>query len=498
MKNKVKIEIYFNILNKLKYAQKEPLTIGLKDSTIESFLLKDENLREAITEANNAFERLEQVDPKLISMSEANAITYLQKDIENFYPSDSIQPYIPLTAAGPWVITTSGAVVYDTGGYGMLGLGHSPELVMTAMAQKQVMANIMTPSLWHRPFIEKLEQEIGKTRKKCPFDHFLFLNSGSEAVAVAARLSDLNAKKQTDKGGTHSGQTIKILSLEGGFHGRTQRAAQASDSTMKYYKFLASFRDRKNLLTVPPNDIKQLKNVFEQAKKENVFIEAMFMEPVMGEGDPGKSITPEFYREARRLTQENHTLLLVDSIQAAIRAKGCLSIVDYPGFEKEDAPDMETYSKAINAGQFPLSVLAIRGNLYKKGIYGNTMTSNPRAMAVGISVLNSITEEIRRNIVEKGKEAVEKLSKLKEELGDAILKVQGTGLLFSVHFSSDQYKASGLSSLEEIMRKHGINVIHGGKNALRFTPHFKITSDEIDLIVNVLREAILLYPTRPQ
>jgi hypothetical protein len=37
--------------------------------------------------------------------------------------------------------------------------------------------------------------------------------------------------------------------------------------------------------------------------------------------------------EARALTKENHSLLIVDSIQAALRAKGVLSVVDYPGFE---------------------------------------------------------------------------------------------------------------------------------------------------------------------
>src|SRR3546814_19930250 len=68
------------------------------------------------------------------------------------------------------------------------------------------------------------------------------------------------------------------------------------------------------------------------------------------------------------------TLWLVDSIQAGLRAHGGLSITDYPGFEKLPAPDMETFSKALNAGQYPLSVLAV-GNraagLYRKGIYGN-------------------------------------------------------------------------------------------------------------------------------
>ena len=70
----------------------------------------------------------------------------------------------------------------------------------------------------------------------------------------------------------------------------------------------------------------------------------------------------------------------MDSIQAGLRAHGVLSIVDYPNFEKAEAPDMETFSKALNAGQYPLSVLAVNARaagLYRKGTYGNTMTTNP-------------------------------------------------------------------------------------------------------------------------
>jgi len=95
----------------------------------------------------------------------------------------------------------------------------------------------------------------------------------------------------------------------------------------------------------------------------------------MGEGDPGRSMTVEFYGAARELTRAHGSVLLVDSIQAGLRAHGVLSIIDYPGFEKFDAPDMETYSKALNAGQYPLSVVAVTpraAELYKKGIYGNS------------------------------------------------------------------------------------------------------------------------------
>jgi acetylornithine/succinyldiaminopimelate/putrescine aminotransferase len=174
-----------------------------------------------------------------------------------------------------------------------------------------------------------------------------------------------------------------------------------------------------------------------------------------------------------------------------------LSIIDYPGFQDALAPDMETYSKSLNAGQYPLSVLALSppaAGLYRKGIYGNTMTTNPRAMDVGYAVLQALTPEIRKNIVERGQEFVQKLTALQKELGDRITRVQGTGLLFSLELNNKLYKCYGTDSTEEYMRMQGCNVIHGGHNALRFTPHFRISSAEVDLIVDATRQALLEGP----
>ena len=221
----------------------------------------------------------------------------------------------------------------------------------------------------------------------------------------------------------------------------------------------------------------------------------------LGEGNPGQAITPEFYAAARELTRNHGTLLLVDSIQAGLRAHGVLSVVDYPGFENLDAPDMETYSKALNAGQYPLSVLAMSestASLYRKGIYGNTMTTNPRACDVACTVLAGLSDELRNNIRDRGQEFLDKFNALKEELGSRITRVQGTGLLFSIELDGSRYKGFGSDSTEEYMRMHGINVIHGGVNSLRFTPHFGITSAEVDLVVDATRDALLNGPRRSQ
>ncbi len=481
-------------LNEIKNFGGKRLTSGLSAEAIGEFLETDEKLREAIEVAYSRFRKLVDGDhADLLKKDEAEQIEDLQEGVLNFYAPDATNPYVPLAASGPWIVSTGGAVIHDNGGYGMLGLGHNPKPVIKAMASDQVMANVMTASCSLRRFIDTLRKNIGMDRDRCPYDRFLCLNSGSESVTVAARLSDANALIQTSKGGKHEGKKIKFLSFHGSFHGRTERPAQVSYSSIgKYKSLLASFRDRDNLVTITPNHIEELEQVYKDAEKDGVFYEALFIEPVMGEGNPGQGVTPEFFKRARELTRANQSMFFVDSIQAGLRAHGCLSICDYPGFEKLDPPDMETFSKALNAGQYPLSVLAMTSeaaDLYKIGLYGNTMTGNPRALDVACVVLSMVDDKIRQNIRDKGVEFVEKFKGLQQEFPDIITHVQGTGLLFSVAISEKKYKVVGFDGLELALRKMGLGVIHGGVNSLRFTPHFAINSQEIDLIIDLVRQA---------
>jgi acetylornithine/succinyldiaminopimelate/putrescine aminotransferase len=469
-------------------------TTGIDDDVIVRFLAGRDDLSTAIEQAYAHFEGLRKSRPELLALDEADQVVAIQQGIVNFYATDAINPYVAAGAKGPWIVTLKGAVIYDCGGYGMLGLGHAPDVVLEAMNQPHVMANIMTPAVSQLDFIERLREEIGHTRKGgSPFSHYLCLNSGSESVSIGARLADVNAKEMTAEGGRYAGMPVRGLTLKGSFHGRTDRPAQFSDSSIgSYRKYLRSFDDHRHLLTVEPNNIAELDAVFQQATDEGFFIEAFFMEPVMGEGDPGQAITPEFYARARQLTADSGTLFLVDSIQAGLRTHGVLSIVDYPGFSELPGPDMETYSKALNAGQYPLSVLAMAeraAHLYRNGIYGNTMTSNPRALDIAVAVLDNFSKDIRQNICDRGDELISKFSAMADELGDAVTKVQGTGLLLSCELN-ERYQCYGAGSTEEYLRKKGLGVIHGGTNSLRYTPTFVMSSAEVDLIVALTRDAL--------
>ena len=473
---------------------------GLPDAVIERFAAGDALLRQAVAEAAECHRRFQRELPDIAGLDEADQVREMQRGYLNFYPADLVNPYIALSARGPWIVTSAGAVIHDSGGYGMLGLGHSPRAILDAMSEPRVMANVMTASPSQTRLLQALEAEIGHRRAgACPFERFVCLNSGSEAMTFASRLADIHAKQITDPGGSRDGASIRTLALEGGFHGRTSRPAQVSDSTACYYRDnLASFRGH-NALTVPANDIGRLRRLYALADDEGWFIEAFYMEPVMGEGNPGKAVTREFYDEARARSRAHGSLLVIDSIQAGLRAHGCLSIVDYPGFEDADPPDIETYSKALNAGQYPLSVVAMTPRaaaMYRRGVYGNTMTTNPRALEVAVAVLSSLTGELRENIRARGAELVAKLERLASDLDGPITAVQGTGLLVSCAFEP-AIRSHGSGSVEEAMRRNGVGVIHGGANSVRYTPHFAVTSAEIDLIVNATRAAVAsrLAPT---
>jgi acetylornithine/succinyldiaminopimelate/putrescine aminotransferase len=495
--NKVS-EASFSKLEDIRRNSGKSDTSGLLDSEISRFISLDSNLVIAIEQAHSYhLELREELGLDTLMQDESALIKILQSGFVNFYKLATVNQYIAIAAKGPWIITSHGAVVHDNGGYGMLGSGHGPDSVIETMSKNWVMANVMTPSFSQKRLDDSLRRELGHTRGNCPFSHFICMNSGSESVTVSLRIADVNSNILTSPGGKHEGKEIRLLAIEQGFHGRTDRPAQMSHSCKDSYdKNLASFRDRDNLYLVPPNDVQALRDIYAKAEHDNVFIELMAIEPVQGEGNPGQCISREFYDEARKLTKSHGSLLLIDSIQAGIRGQGCLSIIDYDGFQDCEEPDLETWSKAVNAGQYPFSVLGMNSrasDLYVNGIYGNTMTTNPRALETASAVLDNITPDLRKNIRARGVEFVEKLNLLEKEFPEYVVKVQGTGLLCSIELKPDVLPVIGFDAVEPWCRRRGLGVIHGGSNALRFTPHFWITSEEIDLIISIVREAIINF-----
>ncbi len=136
--------------------------------------------------------------PELLALDEDAQLARVQGDFINFYPEDAINPFVALAGRGPWVATLKGAVVHDSGGYGMLGFGHTPKAIIDALSRPQVMANVMTPSCQPACVSRARSNAKSATRvaARCS-KHFFCLNSGSESVSLACRIADVNAKLMT-------------------------------------------------------------------------------------------------------------------------------------------------------------------------------------------------------------------------------------------------------------------------------------------------------------
>ena len=437
----------------------------------------------AILQSKNYYKNLEQSFPNYNFnniIDSKNPTKLLHKNITNFYSQKAIKPYIPIASCGPWIITSDNKIVYDVGGYGMLGLGHNNPKILNILSQPQTMANIMTPNFSHGILLDYLYKEIGSTRKDdLSYESFMYLNSGSEVNELAFRIADGHAKTISE------GKENVIVTLKKSFHGRTYLPAQSSDSTNENYKEkLSTYSNFLKTYTISPNSLKEAKNVFNNIKESNEYPLLTLIEPVMGEGQTGKEITPNFYKLLRQLTNNHNSLLLVDSVQSGYRATGFLSIIDYEGYRHLPLPDMESFSKAITSGQFPVSALALKNNIYPEGTYGNTMTGNPRGQLVSSKIIDIMLEDdIKYNIKYQGEYLKDQFYELQKKYPKIIKKVSGKGLMLALFLYS---KYDVANHVEYMIRREGLNVIKGSGNALRFTPWFLIDYKEIELIIDVL------------
>jgi 4-aminobutyrate aminotransferase len=333
--------------------------------------------------------------------------------------------------------------LYDTAGRGYLDfangiavtvLGHRHPAV-TAAIHAQVDRLIgPTGAIGYSEPVVRLATMVADTLPD-PLDTVFFLNSGSEAIEAALKLS----RRATGR--------PAIIAFEGAFHGRTLGAVSVTSSSLNYrvgYEpflpsvyltpFPAAYRDfggdedeatrvcmdhlRRMLATsVPPSSVGSI-----------------LIEPVQGEG--GYYPAPaSFLRELRALCDEHGILLIADEVQTGYARTGRMWAFEHAGI----VPDAVCIAKAIANG-LPLSALATSRELQErwgKGAHGSTYGGNPVACAAGIAVLETIVRErLIENAADRGAELTSGLRALAAE-DDRIGDVRGPGLMIGVEFVTD-------------------------------------------------------------
>jgi acetylornithine/N-succinyldiaminopimelate aminotransferase len=372
------------------------------------------------------------------------------------------------------LVRGTGSVVWDSEGreyldffpgWGCNLLGHCPPRIVQAV-QKQVAELIHVPNTWHM----HLQGIWAQMLVERSFDgQVFFCNSGAEANEAAIKLARLH---QIATSGDQ-GERTKVITFQGGFHGRTFGALSAT-AQPKYHHGLGPMLA--GFTYAPWGDLNEV------AKRIESTTAAIMIEPILGEGGV-RLPAPEFLRGLRGLADEHGLILIFDEVQT-----GCGRTGRWFGHQFFDVePDMMTLAKSLCGGIAGGALIAKReiAASLRPGMHASTFGGNPIAAAAGIAMIETIEAE---GLLER---ATENAARFAEHLNDLsgqcpnVREVRQAGLMIGVEL---EFEGAAVVSrcLDEGLL---INCTQG--KTLRLLPAMNITRAEIDRGMHILNTCIV-------
>jgi 4-aminobutyrate aminotransferase-like enzyme len=366
----------------------------------------------------------------------------------------------------------------------------------------------------------------------------------SEKIELAAAIARLNASKFGVEGRVHfnvgGAQAIEdslkivrnstgkslVFAFMGGYHGRTL-AASAITSSYRYRRRFGHFSDRAHFVPFPycfrcPYDkkvedcglycLKQFEknfdteyNSFWDAKAGESEFSAFYVEPIQGTG--GYVIPPPGYFEGlKKILEERHILMVDDEIQMGFFRAGKFWAMEQFGV----TPDILVFGKALTNGLNPLSGVWAREDLispevFPPGSTHSTFSSNTLGTAVALEAVRMMEEHDFEEITRcKGAYFLQQIKALERRYPKVIGHTDGLGLALRIEICredrftpdrelTDKIFAEGMKGdLQARGRRMGLVLDVGGyyKNVFTLAPSFEITTEEIDLGVELLEQLI--------
>jgi acetylornithine/N-succinyldiaminopimelate aminotransferase len=357
-------------------------------------------------------------------------------------------------------------------GLAVTSLGHAHPAVSRAVAD-QVATLVHTSNLFlTEPAVglaERLAAVTGWDDARV-----FFAQCGATANEAAIKLARLHGKRQhPDK--------VRLVALEGSFHGRTLATLEATGQPAKHVPFapLAGYVDH-----VPHDDPEALRAAVSDATC------AVLVEVVQGEGGV-RPVPDEVLLAARAACDEHGALLLVDEVQTGMGRTG-------PWFAFQATPvvpDVVTVAKALANG-LPLGACIARGAaaaVFAPGDHATTFGGNPVTCAAANAVIDTIraegllaTAEVRGRRLREGLERV---------VADHAVAagVRGRGLLLGLELA-DPVAADVVAACAE--RFLVVNAV--APDVVRLAPPLTVSRQEIDVALAAIDEALAAVASGPE
>ena len=362
------------------------------------------------------------------------------------------------------LVRGEGRTVYDAEGKCYLDLasgigvnifGYQDE-EWTAAVTEQLGALQHASNLYYTdPCIALAEALVLRTGMKKVF----FCNSGAEANECAIKA----ARKWGEE---HKGEGYyNIVTLKGGFHGRTL-AALAATGQEEYHKDFLPLTP--GFITADPEDAEGLENALAGNK-----CAAVMLETVQGEGGV-IPLSEGYLRAAADIARRHDVLLIADEVQTGMGRTGAFYSYMHFGLQ----PDIVTSAKGLGGG-LPIGAVLFgerTEDVLTPGTHGSTFGGNPVVTAGALNIVSRLTPEFLAEVSRKGEKLASALTGAK-----GVKAVTGRGLMLGI--LTEKPAGEVISAL----REEGVLVIKA-KDKVRLLPPLNITDDEIDFAVRAIKK----------
>lgn len=349
-------------------------------------------------------------------------------------------------------------------GLAVTSLGHAHPAVTAAVAD-QASKLVHTSNLFLTEPAVELAERLGRIVGWDDATVF-FAQCGATANEAAIKLARKHGKRQHD-------DKVRVVALEGSFHGRTLATLEATGQPSKHAPFapLAGFVDH-----VAHDDPDALR----AAVGDDTC--AVLLEVVQGEGGV-RPIAAEVLRAARDACDRAGALLIVDEVQTGMGRTG-------PWFAFQDTdvvPDVITVAKALANG-LPIGACIARGEaakVFEPGDHATTFGGNPVVCAAANAVIETIESDgVLATARARGSRLREGLEALVRGAPHAA-GTRGAGLLLGLTLD-----APVAADVVAACRDRHLLVNAVAPDVVRLAPPLTVTRQEVDQALATLRDAL--------
>ena len=366
-------------------------------------------------------------------------------------------------AKGVYIYDADGKKYLDfASGIGVASLGYGNKKYTDAI-KSQIDKIMHTSNLFYNePAVLAAEKLV----KASGLEKAFFTNSGAEAIEGALKMAKRYAYDRDGK------SDHEIIAMGHSFHGRTM-GALALTGNEHYQKPFGPMIS--GIKFAEYNDLDSVKALV------NYKTCAIILEPVQGEG----GIYPadkEFIEGIRKICDEKDILMICDEVQCGMGRTG--KMFAFQNYNVK--PDIIASAKALGCGVPVGAFVAGKKccNSLVPGDHGTTYGGNPLVTSAVNAVFDIYEEEnILENVKNVGAYLEEKLDELVNENENIVLR-RGKGLMQGLVL-----KTPVGDTINKAIEK-GLLVISAAGNVLRLLPPLIITKENVDEMINILKECI--------